>query len=98
MAYEMNDNSGSLFANDKRESDRHPNAKGSALIDGVEYWVSAWTKTAKSGQRYQSLAFQRKDQQQRDNGGWSGRAPDGSRGGPPDSGGYADDLDDEIPF
>ena len=52
--------SGSLFKNDKRESDKHPNAKGSALIDGVEYWVSAWTNDGKAG-KYQSLKFSKKD-------------------------------------
>lgn len=61
MAYEQRDNSGTLFRNDKREKDTHPHAKGSALIDGVEYWVSAWTKEGKDG-RYQSLAFKRKEE------------------------------------
>ena len=57
VAYELNDNSGSLFANDKRETDRHPNAKGKAMIGGVMYLVSAWTKTSQSGTRWQSLSF-----------------------------------------
>ena len=61
MAYVQKDNSGSLFKNDKKETDNHPNGKGSALIDGVEYWVSAWTKVAKDGVKYQSLSFQKKD-------------------------------------
>lgn len=61
MAYEQRDMSGSLFRNDKREKDSHPNATGSALIDGVEYWVSSWTKTDKNGHKWQSLAFKRKD-------------------------------------
>ena len=61
MAYVQNNNSGSIFKNDKKESDKHPNAKGSALIDGVEYWVSAWTKESKDGDKYQSLSFQKKD-------------------------------------
>lgn len=62
MAYEPKDNTGTLFRNDKREKDTHPQAKGSALIDGVEYWVSAWTKEGKDGERFQSLAFKRKEQ------------------------------------
>ena len=61
MAYVQNNNSGSIFKNDKKETDKHPNAKGSALIDGVEYWVSAWTKESKDGGKYQSLSFQKKD-------------------------------------
>lgn len=59
--YEMKELSGSLFKNAKKESENHPNATGSALIDGVEYWVSAWTKKDKNGNPWQSLAFKRKD-------------------------------------
>lgn len=60
MAYEQKEMSGSIFKNEKKEKDSHPNMTGSALIDGVEYWVSAWTKEGKKG-RWQSLAFKRKD-------------------------------------
>ena len=60
-SFQQKDNSGSLFRNDKREKDSHPHAKGSAMIDGVAYFVSAWTKEDKNGNRYQSLAFTRKD-------------------------------------
>ena len=60
--YVQKENSGSLFKNDKKESDKHPNAKGTALIDGVEYWVSAWTKETKDGEKWQSLSFQKKDE------------------------------------
>jgi hypothetical protein len=61
MAYEQRDNSGSLFKNEKREKDTHPHATGSAMIDGVEYWVSAWTKEGKNG-KFQSLSFKRKEE------------------------------------
>lgn len=61
MGYEQKDMSGSLFKNDKKEKDSHPNAKGTAKIDGVEYWVSAWTKKDKNGNPWQSLSFKRKD-------------------------------------
>jgi hypothetical protein len=59
--YEQRDNSGTLFKNEKREKDTHPHATGSALIEGVEYWVSAWTKEGKNG-KFQSLAFRRKEE------------------------------------
>ena len=63
MAYEQKDNSGSLFRNDKRETDSQPHAKGSALIEGVEFWVSAWTNTSeRTGEKYQKLSFTRKEQ------------------------------------
>ena len=60
--YETKDLSGVLFANDKRTKETQPNAKGSALIDGVEYWVSAWTNTSSKGVKYQSLKFERKSE------------------------------------
>ena len=61
MAYEQRDNSGTLFRNDKREKDSQPNATGTAMVDGVEYYVSAWTKEGRNG-KFQSLAFKRKDE------------------------------------
>lgn len=90
MAYEKRDMSGSLFKNDKREKDSHPHATGTAIIDGVEYWVSAWTKDGAKG-KFQSLAFKRKDERReeikrdhRDEGGYGQQ--------PADFGG------DDIPF
>lgn len=64
MAYEQRDMSGTLFRNEDHVEgeDKRPNAKGSALIDGVEYWVDAWTKDGKKG-KFQSLAFKRKEKQ-----------------------------------
>lgn len=58
-------NTGSLFKNDRREKDTHPHATGSALIDGVEYWVSAWTKEGEKG-KWQSLAFKPKQEKKED--------------------------------
>jgi hypothetical protein len=69
-----NTNSGALFANADRKTDKHPNARGTLNVDGVEYWISAWTKTSKKGDKYQSLSVQRKDQQE--------QKPADSAGGP----------------
>jgi len=49
-------NRGALFRNDKKESDRHPDYKGSLNVGGTEYWVSAWIKESKAGTKYMSLA------------------------------------------
>lgn len=83
MAFELKDNSGSLFKNDQKLTDSHPNAKGTAKIDGVEYWVSAWTKKDKNGNPWQSLSFTRKDTAKE-------AAPRRQDAAPPDS--------DDIPF
>lgn len=59
-----NTNSGVIFPNDKRQSDKSPTGKGSAEICcphcGVlqKYWISSWIKVAKgSGNKFNSLAF-----------------------------------------
>lgn len=62
MAYEQKNNTGSLFKNDKREKDTHANARGSALIDGVRYWIDSWTNEDRNGNKYQSLKFKRADE------------------------------------
>lgn len=39
---EYNKDEVALWKNDNRQSDRHPHYKGSATVNGVEYWASAW--------------------------------------------------------
>ncbi len=63
MAYEQRDNSGSLFKNDKKESENHPDYNGSAMVNGTEMWMSAWLKTSTSGKKFMSFSFKPKDQQ-----------------------------------
>ena len=61
MAYEQRDMSGSLFKNQNQRPDKNDaNATGSAMIDGVEYWVNAWTKRKPDGTPWQSLSFKPK--------------------------------------
>jgi hypothetical protein len=57
-----NTNKGALFANKRREKQTQPNATGTVNIEGVEYYVDAWTNTSEAGQKYQSLKFKRKEQ------------------------------------
>ena len=56
-----NTNSGALFKNDKKESDSHPDYKGTINVGGTDYWLSAWIKTSKGGQKYMSLSVKAKD-------------------------------------
>lgn len=50
----------------KGDNERKPDYTGSATVDGVEYRLSAWIRTAKQGskiegQKYMSLSFTRPD-------------------------------------
>ena len=57
------ENRGVLFKNDDKQSDNHPDYKGSINIDGIEYWLSSWIKTSKQGNKFMSLSVQPKQQQ-----------------------------------
>lgn len=57
MAYEMRPGQGSLFRNDKRTTESHPNLKGKIMLPGGEVrWVSGWTKTTSAGEKWISLS------------------------------------------
>ena len=61
MAYELRDNSGSLFKNDRKESDTHADYNGTVMIDGTTYWINAWVKDGGKG-KFFSLSFKPKQQ------------------------------------
>lgn len=86
MAYETKDNTGSLFRNNRKETERHPDYNGSVRIDGHDMWISAWLKESKDGTKYFSLAFKRKD-------GTSARPAEAVQ-----RVNTAAELDDEVPF
>ena len=60
MSFIQKDNTGTLFVNDRKEKDTHPDRKGTARIEGREYWVSGWIKEGKTG-KLLSLSFKPKD-------------------------------------
>lgn len=79
---------GALFKNTKRMNENQPHATGSCEINGTEYWVSAWTKTDKNGNKYQSLSFTEKQSMESNSNGSSTSAP-----AKPDM-----EFDDDVPF
>lgn len=62
-----NTNTGTLSRNDRQRPDsRDPEFTGHINVGGVEYWLSAWVKTAgpnakKPGSKFFSLAIRPKD-------------------------------------
>lgn len=62
MAYEQKAGQGSLFKNEKKTEEKHPDYKGSLTTpEGVECWVSAWIKRQEGKATYMSLSIQVKD-------------------------------------
>lgn len=60
--YQQKDNSGALFKNDKKETDSHPDYKGSAMIQGSEFWVSGWINVSSAGTKYMKFSYSPKEQ------------------------------------
>jgi hypothetical protein len=58
----VRDNSGVLFKSDKKDNERAPDYKGNIMVDGQEYWLSAWIKEGKTG-KFMGLAVSPRDAQ-----------------------------------
>ena len=87
MEYD-NTNRGQIWKNEDRKSDTHPQFKGSMNIEGVEYWVSAWTRKPDANPKAPALtfSFKKKEDKQDD------QIPK------TDSVSAVDEFDDKIPF
>ena len=58
-----NTNSGFLMRNQRKEKETHADMTGSINVNGVEYWLSGWTKTKTDGSgKFLSLSVQPKQQ------------------------------------
>lgn len=44
MAYEMKDNSFSIFTNGRKSKDTDCDFNGTLKVNGVEYWINSWAK------------------------------------------------------
>ena len=65
-SYVPKPNTGSLFRNDKKESETHPDYRGSLMVDGVgDFWLSAWINEKPDGSKYMSIKCNAKEEQAR---------------------------------
>ncbi len=80
-----NTNRGSIWKNDDKQSDTHPDFKGSLNVNGQEFWVSAWKRKPDANPKAPALSFSIKVKEQQ------GAAPAPAA----DTGGG---FDDSIPF
>ena len=93
MAYEMKPSSGSLFKNDRKEKETHPDLKGKVMLpNGEVRWLSGWKKQTSAGDGWLSLSIGDLVQQ-------------GGGGGQPmtqhsqqKANAFVADPDDDIPF
>lgn len=83
-----NNNRGSIWKNEKKETENHPDFTGSAIINGVDMWVSAWKRKegAKDKSPALSFTFKPKDDAQ---------SKPTNKSEPAKS---FDDFEDDIPF
>ena len=49
MAYIPKEGSGSLFKNDRKATETHPDYTGSIMVNGREHYLSAWVKEGAKG-------------------------------------------------
>lgn len=96
MAYEQKDMTFSMFPNKHKNSDTSPNLTGTAIINGVAYFIDGWTNQDRNGNKY--IAGKLKPKQERaqemrrdaERPSYAEQSGGGTRVGR--------DLDDEIPF
>lgn len=89
MAKNFDDrNRGSIWKNEKKETDKHPDFTGSLNVDGKDYWVSAWKRRPDASEKAPALSFSVKPK--------DGAAPKHNQDEPRRP--VKEDMDDEIPF
>ena len=76
MAYQHKEGQGSLFKNEK-QNERQPDFRGSIMIKGVTYNISAWNRTSQNGRQYLSLQAEEQNGDARPN--YNGGAGYGSQ-------------------
>lgn len=89
------DNSGLIFRDEGKQSEKDRDYRGSCTIAGKEYWISGWVKEGRKG-KFLSLSFKFKEPKKPLAGASSPAAKPAAATAP--SGRTADVEPDDIPF
>lgn len=89
MADYDNTNRGGMFKNTNKANPNHADWGGNINVDGTDYFLNAWVKDDKNGNKYFSLSVKRKDKQQ------AAAAPVRAAAPAPR---VAAELNDDVPF
>tara|TARA_R110001606_G_scaffold226607_2_gene374743 strand:- start:152 stop:385 length:234 start_codon:yes stop_codon:yes gene_type:complete len=54
---ENKENTGAIFKNVHKKTEKHPDYKGSINVDGIEKDISLWINTSKAGTKYMSAVI-----------------------------------------
>lgn len=95
MSQYDNTNRGSIWRNERKEKDTHPDFTGTINVDGVEYFCDAWKRRPDASERAPALTFsvKRKDKQPGKGRTDSQRSVDAQR-----PAAQQDDFDSDVPF
>ena len=55
MENKNKNNSGALFKNKEKKTDKHPDYNGNIIINDTKYFLSAWVNESKNGLKYLKL-------------------------------------------
>lgn len=55
--YKHKDNSGSAFKNNYKQSEKHPDYKGTCVIGGKTYEVALWERSTSKGEPFYSMKY-----------------------------------------
>lgn len=97
MSQYDNTNRGSIWKNDRKEKDTHPDFKGSLNVEGKEYWVSAWKRKEGANPKAPALSFSIQAKENAQAGGASYPSPS-QPGGTEPAQAPESFVDDDLPF
>jgi hypothetical protein len=61
---ENKNNSGALFKNKEKKTDKHPDYNGNIIINDTKYFLSAWVNESKNGLKYLKLSASEEQKKQ----------------------------------